>query len=107
VEGLRQAGQQDYLPRGLLARAALRRLAGDLARARPDLDEALAIARRGGMKLHQADCHLEYARLYLALGNRESARASLTTAKAMIREMGYGRREGEVAALEKDLGVAT
>jgi hypothetical protein len=91
----------------LLARAALRRQAGDVTCARPDLDEALAIARRGGMKLHETDCHPEYARLHLALGAVEPARASLAIAKAMIREMGYGRREGEVAALEKDLGVAT
>ncbi len=106
VEGLRQAGQQDYLPLGLLARAALRRVAGDMTRSRADLDEALAIAQRGGMKLYEADCHLEAARLHLALNAIEPARASLATAKAMIREMGYGRREGEVAALEKVLGPA-
>ncbi|MCX6028727.1 MAG: hypothetical protein NT169_05420 [Chloroflexi bacterium] len=106
VEGLRQAGQQQYIPLGLMARAALRRVAGDVARARPDLDEALAIAQRGGMKLYEADCHLEAARLHLALDAIEPARASLAKARAMIREMGYGRREGEVAALEKILGAA-
>jgi hypothetical protein len=37
----------------------------------------------------------------------EPTQASLATALAMIHEMGYGRREGEVVALEKDLGVAT
>ncbi len=34
VEGLRQAGHQDYLSRGLLARAQLRRLSGKLNKAR-------------------------------------------------------------------------
>jgi hypothetical protein len=68
VDGLRAAGMQDELPRGLMARAALRRATGDIDWARADLDEAEAIAARGDIRLHQADCHLEYARLYLATG---------------------------------------
>ena len=59
-----------YLPRGLLARAELHRFTGDFAKAQNDLDEAFTIATRGGMRLHEADCHLEYARLYLAKGKR-------------------------------------
>jgi len=62
VDGLRQAGRQDYLPRGLLARAELRRVTGELDKARRDLDEAFSIATRGGMRLFEADCHLAYAR---------------------------------------------
>ena len=104
VDGLRQAGQQDQLPRGLLARAELRRVSGDLQRAQTDLEEALSITTRGGMRLHEADCHLAYARLYLARGEEDKARESLDKAKAMIEEMGYHRRDGEVAALEKELG---
>ena len=100
VDGLRQAGHQDHLPRGLLARAELRRVMGYLDRARADLDEALSISTRGGMRLYQADCHLEYARLHLACGEKEEARESLAKAKGMIEEMGYHRRDGEVAELE-------
>jgi hypothetical protein len=100
VDGLRQAGQQDDLPRGLLARAALRRAMGDLARAQADLDEAFSIATRGGMRLHEADCRLEYARLHLARGDRDQARASLAAARKMVEEMGYHRRDGEVAELQ-------
>jgi tetratricopeptide (TPR) repeat protein len=100
VDGLRQAGQQDELPRGLLARAELRMAMGTLDRARTDLEEALSIARRGGMRLHEADCYLEYARLHLACGEKEKARESLAKAKGMIEEMGYHRRDGEVAELE-------
>ncbi len=66
MDGLRQAGQQDDLPRGLLARAELHRFTGAFSKALNDLDEAFTIATRGGMRLHEADCHLEYARLYLA-----------------------------------------
>jgi tetratricopeptide (TPR) repeat protein len=101
VDGLRRAGQQDDLPRGLLARAELRRVMGDLDRSRADLEEALSIATRGGMRLHEADCHLEYARLHLACGEKEKAQQSLAQAKEMIQDMGYHRRDGEVAELEE------
>jgi tetratricopeptide (TPR) repeat protein len=103
VDGLRQAGQQNYLPVGLLARAALRRAMRDFGRAQADLDEALSIATRGGMRLFEADCHLEYARLYLARGEKEPARVSLATAREMVEEMGYHRRDGEVEELEAQL----
>jgi len=104
VDGLRQSGYQDHLPRGLLARAELHRVCKDLAHARRDLDEAMTIAERGGMGLHQADCHLEYTRLYLALGDKEKAQKTLATAKGMIERMGYHRRDKELAALAAQLG---
>jgi tetratricopeptide (TPR) repeat protein len=100
VDGLRQAGTQELAVRGLLARAELRRVMGSLDRARADLEEALSIATRGGMRLYEADCHLEYARLHLACGEQEEARQSLAQAKEMIEDMGYHRRDGEVAELE-------
>ena len=103
VDGLRQAGQQHHIPRGLLARAALHRVRRDFEGARRDLDEAMAIAERGQMGLHHADTHLEYARLYLAMGDRPEARERLATAKEMIGRMGYHRRDGEVAELEAQL----
>jgi tetratricopeptide (TPR) repeat protein len=101
VDGLRQAGMQEFIVRGLLARAELRRAMDNVAGAQRDMDEALSIAMRGGMRLHQADCHLEYARLHLACGEEEKARQSLAKAKEMIDEMGYHRRYGEVAELEE------
>ena len=94
---------QHEIPRSLLARAALHRVRGDFERARRDLDEAMTIAERGGMGLHQADAHLEYARLYLAMGNKPEARERLATAKEMVGRMGYHRRDGEVAELEERL----
>ena len=103
MDGLRQAGHQQELPRGLLARAALHRVPGDVERARRDLDEAMEIAERGQMGLHQADAHLGYARLYLAMGEKPEARERLARAKEMIGRMGYHRRDGEVAELEERL----
>ena len=66
VAGLRAAGTQDYLPLGLLARAALHRHTHDFARARQDLQEVFDIADGSGMRLHLTDYHLEMARLLVA-----------------------------------------
>lgn len=103
VDGLRQAGQQDMLPFGLIARAEYYRLTNDLVRAKRDLDEAFTIATRGGMGLHLADCHLEYARLYLAKGEKAKAREHWQIAKDSIEKMGYHRRDKEVQELEEQL----
>jgi tetratricopeptide (TPR) repeat protein len=103
VDGLRQAGQQIYQPLGLLVRAELRRVTGELDKARRDLDEAFSIATRGGMRLFEAGCHLEYARWYLAANRGDAmaqAREHLAIAKQMIEEMGYHRRDQEVKELE-------
>ncbi len=104
VDGLRQAGTIDHVPRGLLARAALRRLTKDFPKAHRDLDEAMTIAGRGGMKLYEADCHLEYARLALAEGDTATARAHFAIACAEVERMGYHRRDPEIAALAAALG---
>jgi tetratricopeptide (TPR) repeat protein len=101
VDGLRQAGRLDYLPRGLLARAELYRVSHEFDRAQADLDEAMRIATRGSMGLYEADCHLEYTRLYLARGEKEQARESLAKAKEMIERTGYHRRDKDVQEIEE------
>ena len=103
VDGLRQAGTQHELPRSLLARAELYRVQNEFEKAQRDLDEAMTIAERGEMGLHQADCHLEYARLSLDMGGKEKAREHLATAKEMIGEMGYHRRDTDVREIEEKL----
>ena len=103
VDGLRRAGQQQYLPLGLLTRAWLRSLTG--ARTGPesaqsDLDEAWEIAERGPMPLFLADIHLHRARLFgphasAAIGEQypwESPAADLAAARALIMKHGYLRR---------------
>lgn len=80
--------------------------------------DAMSIAKRGSMDLHQADCHLEYARLYLAQNeeehdikikqeNREKAQEHWTTAKEMIERMGYHRRDKDVQEIEAQLAQAS
>jgi tetratricopeptide (TPR) repeat protein len=107
VDGLQEAGSQDQLPRGLLARASLRRLAGDPDDAATDLREAQEIAERGSMRLHEADAHLEWTRLHLATGDRDGARRHFDRARELVQVCAYGRREREVTWLEGRLGEAS
>jgi tetratricopeptide (TPR) repeat protein len=103
VEGLRQAGQLDQLPRGLLVRAELYRFTRDFERAERYLNEVLRISTRSGMGLNLADCHLESARLQIAQGNKEKAREHWTTAREMIERMGYHRRDKDVEEIAAQL----
>jgi tetratricopeptide (TPR) repeat protein len=103
VTGLRQAGTQHELPRGLLAHAELWCAMKEYDKAQADLDEAYTITTRGGMRLYEADCHLGYARLYIAKDEKDKAHEHWEKAKEMIDEMGYHRRDGEVEELEKEL----
>ncbi len=73
-------------------------------RLRPHL-QARKLDDRREMRLHLADCYLEFARLSLATGDRDSARKDWETAKAMIEDMGYHRRDGEVKEIEAQLGL--
>ncbi|MBL8470420.1 MAG: hypothetical protein JNM98_01360, partial [Rhodocyclaceae bacterium] len=93
VSGLRAAGRQDHLPRGLLTRAWLRHACGDTAGCRADLQEVETIASRGGMKLFLADLALTRARLF-------RDRAQLHIARDLITECGYGRRLPELQDAE-------
>lgn len=99
VEGLRESGNQDDLPRGLLARAACSRLQGLFSRAREDLQEAKEIAEQGDIKLHLVDYHLEAGRLCLAENQPHEAKEHVKTAARMIKDTGYHRRDEEVEKL--------
>jgi hypothetical protein len=123
VSGLRRAGTQDHLPRGLLTRAWLRFLTG--ARTGPesaqeDLDEAWEIAERGPMPLFMADIHLYRVRLFGRKGGVISGQSSvisgekypwespqhdLAEAERLIQKHGYHRRAGELADAQHALGL--
>ncbi|MEA2558750.1 MAG: hypothetical protein QOH06_254 [Acidobacteriota bacterium] len=105
VDGVRQSGREDFVPLGLLARAALRRLRGDLSAAEADLSETLEIAERGSMRLHECDAHLEWARLYRQRGDRrDGLERHVARARRLVEETGYGRRRREVEWLERQIG---
>lgn len=106
VEKLRQAGQVDYIPRGLLARAALRREMGRVDKAQRDLDETFALARRCGMKLFLCDAHLEQARLHLSHHALAKAQPHAAEARTLIQQTGYHRRDPDLAEIDAALKTA-
>ena len=97
VNGLRAAGSMHHLPRGLLTAALYHFVRGEPALAQKHLAEAQQIAERGPMPLFLADVHLTRARLF-------RDRAELAKAAKLIRDLGYGRRYGELADAERALG---
>jgi tetratricopeptide (TPR) repeat protein len=109
VDGIRRAGLQYYLPRGLLTRAWLRCLTGartGFDSAQSDLDEALEIAERGPMPLDMADIHLHRARLFGLSKHRPetypwtSPQQHLAEARRLIEKHGYWRRKEELEDAE-------
>ncbi len=102
VAGLRAAGQQDYLPRGLLARAELHRQQGNYKEAEKDLQEAFEIAGRSEMQLHLCDYHLATAKLLRTRTDQalDQNQAAITThlqaAKEIIDQTHYHRRLPEL-----------
>ena len=112
VTGLREAAHQEFLSRGLLARAAVFRTMKAFSNARENLEEARDIAERGNMNLFLADYHLEAARVGIeeknghwsvVNGHWEKTLEHFNTAKKMINEMEYHRRDWDVEELEKQL----
>lgn len=124
VDGLREAGQQDSLPWGLLARATLSRHQEDFLKSWTDLDEAREIAEYGQMRLHITDYHLAACRNIKAqlavtgdslsefeiIENGETLSVTkeemqarfqehLKEADRLVNETGYHRRDGEVEDL--------
>jgi hypothetical protein len=61
-----------------------------------DLNETLEIAELGSMKLHLVDYHLEAGRLCDDEGKHDKAKTHFETAKKMIEETGYHRRDKEI-----------
>ena len=105
VSGLRRAGVQDYLLRGLLTRAWLRSLTGPATgpdSAQSDLDEAWEIAERGPMPLFLADIHLYRARLFFREKSYpwQSPQHDLAEARRLIFKHGYLRRKEELEDAE-------
>ena len=103
VDGLRAASRQDYLPRGLLARAELYRQQGNYDHAEKDLQEVFEIAERGEMQLHLCDYHLAMAKLLQTRTDQDQNQPAIThhlqTAQQIIHQTHYHRRLPELQQL--------
>jgi len=86
----REQGKRGFLAWQLhaLAQIQARRDPPDLAAAEGHYQEAMTIAEVLGMRPLQAHCHLSLGRQYRQVGRRVEARAELSTAVTMLREMG-------------------
>ena len=105
VDGLRRAGSNHHLPRGLLTRAWLRGHGGAMTgadSAQSDLEEAWEVADRGPMRLHMADVHLHRARLFFREKQYpwKSPGEDLAAARKLIESCGYWRRKEELEDAE-------
>ena len=99
VDGLRRAGEHEFIALGLLARAALHTHTHSYDRAHQDLSEALSLATRCEFRLHAADAHLAYSRLALAQHDPALARHHLSAAQTLITQTAYHRRAPDLAEL--------
>lgn len=99
VDGLRAAGAQEFIIRGLLARAALFRHRQEFPNAWADLDEAREIAEYGEMRLFLVDYHLEACRAIsgqvTAISDQRSAvseeRSGVSKEPSAVSEEGAGK----------------
>ncbi len=100
VERLRQGEQRTYVPRALLARAALYRTTAP-DRAFADLTEAEKLASSQLLALHTCDLHLEWARLHADRRELELARERINLARKLAAAKGYHSRDQEIAAVQE------
>ena len=103
MEHLRRANNIENISSCLIARAAFSCETGTHEKSRRDLSEVMRLAKRCGMRLHECDAHLEYARLALAEGNPDAALPHFQSANALVDECGYHRRDGELLELKQKL----
>ena len=104
VAGLRKAGDTMHLLPGLLARAACARQQEDWLQAQADLQETRELIARTGFRLYLVDYHLEMARCCRAGGAGFAAAEAdghVAEAARLAEEMGYRRRDAEIAALRE------
>jgi hypothetical protein len=99
VDRLRDAGNVQEIPRGLLTRAAFRRNIGDWEGALRDLEEVEEIAGLGPMRLYLCDLALERARLALA---RTEGFAPLSRTILVSQSKPPALRENETARLKEE-----
>lgn len=99
VNALQTAGMQEFTIRGHLARAAFRRVAGDMVGSHNDLADAFDIAERGNMRLFLIDCWIEAARQLLVTptaANIRETETALDHATTLIAKTGLKRRMPEL-----------
>ena len=100
INGLRKSDSVERLAWGLPVRAWYLAWCGDASGARADLDEALTMTLHGPMMLARADVLLTRARLFFRENGKRAAE-DLASARSIILEHGYRRRDAELGDAER------
>ena len=100
---LRDRGQMDMLPLGLLTRADLYRYQFRNQEALDDLDETLELCRRCGMRLYEADALVRHAQIAASLGQRSIAADSASRAVDLTTRIDYHWYDAELTTLQNRL----
>jgi hypothetical protein len=91
----------------VLAEVLTLRGGSSAAEAERRFGETLALSAQMGTRPMEAHCHLGLGRLYRLIGRRDEARTELSTAVAMLREMGMAFWLTEAQAELSQLGPST
>jgi tetratricopeptide (TPR) repeat protein len=105
LNGLRQAGNADMTPKGLLARAELRARQGKLDQANGDVEEAAVLAERARMPLLVVDAQLARASIFASTGRRAEAHALVAKIQQEMTRRGYARPHHDLSELQERLAL--
>ena len=102
VDAFRRASRHEYLPESLLARASFHRDFGEHEQAERDLEEALDLSTRIGLRLHETDARLLEGHMALDPDppDLETAQQSLARAHHLVEETGYHLRDADSLILQ-------
>jgi tetratricopeptide (TPR) repeat protein len=103
VSALREKGQLDLLPEGLLTRAELYRFLFRQHEARADLEEMLELAERCQMRLHEYDARVALAAVLAETGERRAASESVAAATVLADELSFRWHDRALATLRARL----
>lgn len=105
LSGLRQAGNADMTPKGLLARAELRARQGRMEAALGDVDEAAVMAERARMPLLMIDARLTRASILALMGSGADAMVLATQVQQEMSQHGYERPHADLIELQERLAL--
>jgi tetratricopeptide (TPR) repeat protein len=104
VAMLRDFGQMDLLPPGLLTRAELYSYQYRQHEALEDIEETLALCVGCDMRLYETDALVLQAEILAQLGRRTAASVSVARATALTAELSYRTHDSQLAILCQRLG---
>jgi tetratricopeptide (TPR) repeat protein len=100
VDGTRAVQDYEWVCTSLLARSGLHWSEGRLEQAASDLDRAMRLSKRAGLRLLELDCHIAEAQVLDAQGETERARQSASAARDLLDVTEYHLRDADLERVE-------